>query len=163
MLLNWKPLQSSRLVNVYYISAVVIILVLAAVAGYLHWRLYQVKKRQVALQDELDQKRDTLRSQANQSIQIIARAFLQGQVGSAEACLRICALMDQLQTQPELRKDYVAIAKMADDIRHIPILEAWKQLPKKQKREYEKFIAQREQDAAGAIREDISSLLGKSF
>ncbi|MCR6654042.1 MAG: DUF2489 domain-containing protein [Cellvibrionaceae bacterium] len=69
---------------------------LSAVAIYLNWRLYQVKKQIKAREAEVERQRQLGRQHLNQSIQIICRALLDGQVEYAEASLRVSKLMDQL-------------------------------------------------------------------
>ena len=67
-----------------------------------------------------------------------------GQVESAEACLRLSGLMNQLSLSEQDREAYIAIDKMAASIAHIPIMQGWKELPKKERRLYEVQIASKQ-------------------
>lgn len=143
--------------------AIAIILILAAVAVYLNWRVYRVKTQQKAKEREAEQKYADFRERANDSIQIVCRAYLQGQVETGEACLRICGLMDQLNVPPQERTQYTHIAKMSDAIRHIPILEAWQALPKKEKKEHQEFMSRKAAELEQGIKQDVQRLAGQTF
>src|SRR5690606_24024296 len=98
-----------------------IILVLAGIAIYLHWKLYKLRKLNKQKQEEADRQYQQARIQINQSIQIICRAMLDGQVRYAEASLRISRLMHQLSVDGAPREEFVAFDKLAQSIAHIPI------------------------------------------
>lgn len=152
-------------VNVLMILAGLVIVVLAGVAGYYQWQLYQLRKRQARDRQEIARRQREQRQFANDSIQLICRALLQRQVGPAEASLRICGLLDILQIPSEQRveADIMPFTKMADSISHIPILDEWKALPKPEKREYQKLIDKRENEMGDFIRASAERLLGRTF
>lgn len=151
--------------NVMFLIALSVVLLLTVVAIYYHWRLFKLKKRQDRQRREIALKQEKQRQFANDSIQIICRTLLQKQVGPAEASLRICGLLDSLQIPLEQRMepDIVAFAKMADAIRHIPILDDWKALPRSQKLEYQKVIEKHEREMEDFICSSAEKLLGRSF
>lgn len=140
-----------------------IILVLVIVAASLHWRLYLIKKQIKQKQAEADQQYQLARSRLNQSIQIICRAILDDQIGYAEASLRISALMDQLSVSEVERSEFVTFDKFAQAIAHIPILDAWKQLPKNQRKQYEVEIQRHEEEFGDFVRDAAQRLIGRTF
>lgn len=147
---------------VWYLGSL-IVLVLLAVAIYLHWRLHQISKQTKRRKAEVEHQYQLARQKLNQSIQIICRALIDGQVDCAEASVRISALMDQLSVQSPVRDDFVAFDKFAQAIAHIPILDAWQQLPKQQKRDYERQIQQHEEHLGDFIRDAAQRLIGKTL
>lgn len=149
--------------NVLVLIAVAIVFILSGVASYMQWRVHQMRKQQLQGEQELKQQIEQKRTDANDSIQIVSRAYLQGQVDTAEACLRLCGLMDQLSVPSEVRSEFVHIAKMADAIRHIPILDEWRALPKKQKLEFQNTIQEKEQEHKQGVEADVKKLVGREF
>jgi len=145
-----------------YVGAAVI-LVLLAVAIYLHWRLYLLKKQVKLRQIAADEQYLLARQQLNQSIQIICRALLEEQVDYAEASLRVSALMDQLSVSGAVREEFIAFDKLAETISHIPILDDWKQLPREQKKEFELQMVQQEQLLGDFVRDAAQRMLGRTL
>ncbi|MBC6906983.1 DUF2489 domain-containing protein [Saccharophagus sp. K07] len=151
------------MINALWLIGSAIILVLAGIAIYLHWKLYKLRKLNKQKQEEADRQYQQARIQINQSIQIICRAMLDGQVRYAEASLRISRLMDQLSVDGAPREEFVAFDKLAQSIAHIPILDEWKQLPKKQRREYEQHIERQEEELGDFVRDAAQRLIGRTF
>lgn len=140
-----------------------VVLTLLAIAIYLHWRLYVVNKQIQQRQKEADAQYLLARQQLNQSIQIICRALLARQVEYAEASLRVSALMDQLSVNGTVREEFVAFDKLAQSIAHIPILDAWRELPREQKREFESQIEHQEQLLGDFVRDAAQRMIGRSL
>lgn len=140
-----------------------VVLVLLIIAAYLHWRLHLVNKQITQQQKEADAQYLLARQQLNQSIQIICRALLQQQVECAEASLRVSRLMDQLSVNGSVREEFVAFDKFAEAIVHIPILDAWKELPRQQKQEFEAQIEQQEQLLGDFVRDAAQRMLGRDL
>jgi hypothetical protein len=140
-----------------------VILVLLVIALYLHWRLFKLNRQMVQRKLEAEQQYVAARQHLNQSIQIICRALIAEQVGFAEASLRISKLMDQLSLPADVREEFVAFDKLAQAIVHIPILEAWRDLPKTQKREYSAQIEQQEELLGDFIKDAAQRLIGRAF
>lgn len=140
-----------------------IIAVLAAIAGYLHWRLYQQRRQQEILEQDYQAELQAGRKQINTSLQIICRALLEGQVEYAEASVRVSYLLNQLNVDGEARADFVAFDKMAAAIKHIPILDQWRDLEKRKKREYQKQIAFHEEELGDFIKDSARKMLGREF
>lgn len=119
----------------------VIILALAVTAGVLHWRLHQLRKAQRVAQEAEEVRLAEQRDGINRSIQIIARALEADQVGATEASIRISVLLDALQVQPATKEEFAAFYRLAEEASHIPILDAWKALPKNERTAYERELA----------------------
>jgi aryl carrier-like protein len=146
-----------------FYAGVLIIVVLSAVAITLHWRLYKVKQEIKMRKAEVEQQYHLARAQLNQSVQIICRALLADQVECAEASIRISALMNQLSVNGAEREEFVAFDKLAEAISHVPILDAWKQLPKAQKKEVTSQIEQQEQLLGDFVRDAAQRMIGRTF
>ncbi len=140
-----------------------IILCLLSVAIYLHWRLYQVNKQVKLRQEEAERQYQLARQKLNQSMQIICRALLDEQVECAEASLRISALMDQLSVNGPVREEFIAFDKLAQAISHIPILDAWKQLSREQRKEFESQIEQQEKILGDFVRDAAQRMIGRTL
>lgn len=145
-----------------YIGAA-IVAILLVIAIYLHWRVYILNKQINQKQKEAEAQHRLARQQLNQSIQILCRALLERQVACAEASLRVSALMDQLSVNGAVREEFVAFDKLAQSIAHIPILDAWKELPRQQKREFELHIDNQEQLLGDFVRDAAQRMLGRSL
>jgi len=146
----------------FYVGAAIII-VLLAIALYLHWRLYQLQRRIELRKLDAEEKYAAARLHLNQSIQIICKALIEDQVGYAEASLRISKLMDQLSVSEAQRAEFVAFDKLADAISHIPILDAWQSLRKQQRREYALQIEQQEALLGDFVKDAARRMVGHTF
>lgn len=149
--------------NILLFLGLLVIVLLGATAGYLHWRLYQQNRRQRALEQQYQTELLAGRKEINNSIQIICRALLAEQVEYAEASVRISRLLDQLSVEGDERVDCVAFDKMAAAIQHIPMLDEWRALDKKQKREYQQQIAYHEAELGDFLKDAARKMLGREF
>jgi hypothetical protein len=144
-------------------AGIAIVLVLLVIALYLHWRLLLLNRQIRRRKQETELQLAAARQQLNESIQIICKALLAEQVGYAEACLRISKLMDQLSVDADAREEFIAFDKLAQAVEHIPILDAWRQLPKQQKREYSTHIEQQEALLGDFVKDAAHRLIGRQF
>lgn len=147
--------------NVWVFTGLGVIVVLAGVAVYYQWRLYQLRQLQKTQLEQARQAERESRANINSSINIICRATLSGQVGLVEASIRISGLMDQLGLNEHQRQDYSVFDKMTEAVRHIPRLEAWKRLPKAEKLQYEREMQQRESELEDFILDAANRLLAR--
>lgn len=120
--------------------AVLVILLLVAVAGFLHWQLHLRKKRAAEQEAELAAKIAKKRQEAANSLRFIAQSYLAEQVELAEAGIRISRLLDYLAVNEAQRAQYRVFDEVYQRLQHIPILQAWKDLPKQEKRSHLKLI-----------------------
>lgn len=140
-----------------------VVLVLVLIAVFYRYKLYLLNRRIRENEVQREQQAKALRETVNQSIQIICRSLLAEQVESAEASLRISALLDRLGVPSHEREQYVAIDTMAASIRHIPILEGWKALDRKERRQYELLIYQKQSELDDFIRDAARKMLNHNF
>lgn len=118
--------------------AIVVVLVLFAVALYLHWLLYKQRLKHdegvrvlAALQKEK-------RKRTKNSIVVLVKGALEGQVTLTEACIRISKLMESINFIEENDEDYKVFSQLTQATSHIPILDEWQKLSKKEKQAYDK-------------------------
>ena len=123
---------------VLVLAAGLIIVVLASVAAYLHWQLYGRRLRNQQLLVAQEAAMAKKRQEAANSLRIIAKSYLSGQVELAEAGIRISRLMDYLGLSEAERAPYRVFDQVNGQLAHIPILKEWKSLPKKDKRNHQK-------------------------
>lgn len=140
-----------------------VILVLVVVAAYYRYKLYCQQRGTRDREARRLQENILKRESVNQSIQILCRALIARQVESSEASLRISALLDSLGVSEQERADFAAIDKMAASLRHIPILEEWQALDRRERRQYEKLIAQKQLELDDFIYDAARKMLGHNF
>ncbi len=117
--------------------AIIVVAVLSSVAVYLHWLIYKKNiKREQGIR-QLQELQFETRKRNLESIDILLRALLQQQVTLTEASIRVSVLAESLALSEELAKHFSAFEQLASACSHIPILEQWKALNKKQQRDYE--------------------------
>lgn len=151
------------MMHIWFYLAVAVIAALVVVAGYYHWQLYKLRKDLKVMEASASAAEAKHRADVNGSIQILCRAVVAGQVGYVEASIRISALMDQLGLSALEREPFVAFDKMAQAVRHIPILESWKRLPRDQKQKFEREMQQREAELNDFILDAAKKILGLTW
>ena len=125
--------------NIWVWSALLIVCVLAVAAIYYSY-LWAMRKREIkANQDrELDLIRQKQKDAQN-SINLIARALLQGQVSATEASLRIVHLLRVLVLDKDKMEVFNVFHKLSEETAHIPILDEWKKLSRKEQKEFDRL------------------------
>lgn len=141
----------------------IIILTLTIIAAYYCIKLYQLRSRNRRLETEQVLVAGRKRNEINNSMQIICRSLLAGQVESAEASLRISALMDQLSVPEPRRREFVAFDTMTAAIQHIPILDAWNSLSKSERQQYRIVIQQKQDELEEFIFEAARKMVDQTF
>lgn len=126
------------------IVAVAVILALAGYAGWLNWQLYQRRKLGEQRLAELATLMGEERQKRVSSIRILAQGILDDQLSATEAAIRITALLDKLGEGSNGRQQHASLYKLADETLHIPRLEDWQALTRKEQRRYEKERLQAE-------------------
>lgn len=151
------------MIQIMLYIAVAIVAGLMATAAYYLWRLYQLRRSlQVQREQALEAERKH-RSELNASVQIICRALIADQVGCVEGSIRLSALMDQLGLPEAQRQEYTVFDKMAQAVAHIPILDAWKSLPKEKKRGFEREMQQHEEELRDFIVDAAKRMVGRTW
>lgn len=70
---------------------------------------------------------------AEESVSVLARCFLDGQVGASEAALRISVLLDQPQMPPVRVAQGQVFRDVAEALAHIPTHQQWQALSRQQR------------------------------
>ncbi len=125
------------MMNILYWAAALIVLSLSSVAVYYHYLLHKKNQRIKANEKELQDTLAGKRQENRRSVHIIARAVIDDQVTLTEASIRINALMPVLGLEKDVEEHFSVFRQLAEATAHIPILDRWKALTKKQKKEYD--------------------------
>ena len=115
-----------------------IIAVLTVIAVRLQHQVRQVERKQQQRLAEQEALQANHQQYLHNSIQVLAQGLLDQQLTMTEGAIRISVLMDNLPERDSYRREYSAMFQLADATAHIPILDAWKKLPKKEKRRYDR-------------------------
>ena len=145
------------------IFGVVIVLLLAGTAIFY---LRKVNKMQVTKEQqikELDGLKSDHNNYLNTSVQVLAQGLVDDQLSLTEGAIRISVLLDNLKINEAARNDYSAIFQLAEATSHIPILDAWNRLSKKEKKEFEKIRSALEDQYKDFVVDAARRLKGKSF
>jgi hypothetical protein len=120
--------------QIIIISGAILSCTLAAYACYLAFKLKN--KAKVSSQPTFYDPQKELDAQL--SIRVIAQALLQNDLSPTEAAMRIGFLAQQLTDGFRQDKSIKVFQALAMDASHLPILDAWKALPKDEKNRLEK-------------------------
>jgi hypothetical protein len=145
------------------VFGVVIVLLLAGAAIFY---LRKVNKMQVIKEQqikELDGLKSDHNNYLNTSVQVLAQGLVDDQLSLTEGAIRISVLLDNLKINEAARNDYSAIFQLAEATSHIPILDAWNRLSKKEKKEFEKIRSALEDQYRDFVVDAARRLKGKSF
>lgn len=124
--------------------ALAIVSALVIYALYLALQLRSREKQREAARMEVEKIVHERQSDINNSIAVIAHATLSEQVSVSESCIRLSSLLNQLG--PVAAQDrFQVIHKVAQELSHIPILDAWKKLKFQQRMVYLQDMARIEQ------------------
>lgn len=120
------------------IAGALILLVLSVIAWRLQSQVRKMEATKAQQQQELDELKDNHQQYLNNSIQVLAQGIIDDQLTLTEGAIRISVLLDNLEINEKHREEYSAFFQLAEATSHIPILKAWKKLPKAEKRRFEK-------------------------
>ncbi|MGD8176712.1 DUF2489 domain-containing protein [Marinimicrobium sp. ARAG 43.8] len=145
------------------VAGIVIIGVLAAVAGTLLFKVHklnQARREQERLQQEAV---DAQRERINKSIQVIAQAIGSDDITLTEASIRISVLLDSLGVDDAVRDEFSPFYDLKTATEHIPILEGWKALSRKEQFQYDRERATQEQFHEKAVVSAAKQIRGRVF
>ena len=117
---------------VLLIIAAVVVLVLLSVAIYYHWRLYRQRRQIDERRQEVEQERIAQKQRVLKSIEIICRAMVSDQVSITEGCIRVSVLLRALDLSQQQLSVYSVFFDLESATAHIPILNDWGKLSRKQ-------------------------------
>ena len=134
------------------IVASLIVVGLAFYAGKLLYLLHiQNKTRR--------RKQDARRGYLDESIYTISMAVTQQQCSLSEASIRLCVLLDHLEDEHHYPDTYPALHELYSRIRHMPTHDAWKALPKVQRRKMEQEREEHEAELETQILREAEQLM----
>jgi len=140
--------------------AAVVIIILAGYATLLMFKLHQQKQQRLLTSQQEQQKQVARDVKTVNSIVLIAKAIDQKQCEISEGCWRLSVLIESLPEQSEqLKIKFPAIFKLYSKISHMPILDARKQLSKKEKLKLDLERMKVEEELEQAVFEDIANLV----
>ena len=139
-------------------AGVAIIAVLAVVAARSLWQLRAQRHRQRNDAAQTAQRRQHNEQFARDSIAILARTALSGQVGLTEASIRITALLDFIGSDDSERLRCDVLYRLTRDTSHIPRLDDWRTLTTAERRDFEAQMADLEARHRDAVIAALSSL-----
>ena len=145
------------------IAGAIIVLALAMIAWRLQSRVYKMehaKKQQAAALDTL---KDEHQQYLNNSVQVLAQGLVDDQLSLTEGAIRISVLLGNLTMTEQEKEDYSAFFQLAEATAHIPILNAWKALPKKEKRRFENERLEIEEKYRAFVVDAATRIRGKRF
>lgn len=147
--------------TILMLAAVLIVVVLAAIAARLWWRVRQLERARAQRAEALAVQQAALREERERGLEVIARALLDEQVGLSEACLRLAYLMDALEWPPARRLPYDDVTKVAAALAHIPTHAAWQALPQAERLRYEVEMVQVEERHGAGVRRAARQLVAE--
>lgn len=119
------------------VIGLIIVSILAAIAGVLLYKVHQKNQVQRALLAEKEQAIKEQRASINRSIQILAQASQSEDLTLTEACIRISVLLDSLGVDDGVREEFSAFYQLRSLTEHIPILDGWKKLSRKEQMQFD--------------------------
>lgn len=125
------------LTSLFIVFAVVVIAVLGFIAARLQYRVYQQQQQRAREQAQQDEVSRQQRERINKSIQILAQAVQGDELTLTEASIRIAGLLDILEVNDSVQQEFSAFYQLRDLTAHIPILERWKELERKEQMRFD--------------------------
>lgn len=119
--------------QLFLLLGLLIVVPLAVYAFRLWRRLKAMEARQQATEAAAASRIEKQKQQAENGLRILATALLQDELTLTEASMRISYLLVQVDEQAAGKQRYSAFFQLAEATAHIPILDKWKALPRKQK------------------------------
>jgi hypothetical protein len=140
-----------------------VVLLLAGTAIYYLRRVNKMQALKVQQVKELDSLKSDHNNYLNRSVQVLAQGLVDEQLSLTEGAIRISVLLDNLKINDDMRSDYSAIFQLAEATSHIPILDAWGRLSRKEKKQFEKMRSGIEDQYKDFVVDAARRLKGKSF
>ena len=119
------------------VIGLIIVSTLAAIAGVLLYKVHKQNQAQRLLLAEKEQAIREQRAHINRSIQILAQASQSEDLTLTEASIRISVLLDSLGVGDDVREEFSAFYQLRSLTEHIPILDGWKKLSRKEQMQFD--------------------------
>jgi hypothetical protein len=110
-----------------------IIVVLSVIAWRLQNKVRNIERQRQQQQEELEKSKREHQEYIQNSIHILAQGLVDDQLALTEGAIRISVMISNLENGEAHKEEFSAFFQLADATAHIPILDSWKQLPKKDK------------------------------
>ncbi|MDO3384982.1 DUF2489 domain-containing protein [Gilvimarinus sp. SDUM040013] len=143
--------------------ALFVVATLAFIAGYYLYKVYKMRAQQKVALQELELKGLEQRARVNNSIQILAKAVGSEDLTITEASIRISVLLDGLSVSEEVKGEFSAFYQLRQATSHMPILEAWKALEKKDKKRLTKEREALEAQHVEFVHDAARRIIGRTF
>jgi len=142
--------------------AILIIVGLSGYAIYLYFKLrtqtIEKEKKEQELSEELAGRREHYRD----SVRVICSAIVEEQVSLTEGAIRISMLVSQLELTEQEKGDFQVFFQLTEATSHIPILEEWKNLSKKEKLSYDQEREKLEESFKAFVEDSARRILDGS-
>src|SRR5690606_27652008 len=145
------------------IIALVIVSVLATVAGVLLHKVHKKNQAQRALLAEKERAVAEQRAYINRSIQILAQASQTEDLTLTEASIRISVLLDSLGVGDEVRVQLTAYYQLSELSENIPIVQGWKKLRRMEKMQFDRQRLEHEASYRDFVQHAASRIQGREF
>lgn len=159
--------MSMSLLAILSLIGGVIILVLAAIAGRLVYKVIQLNKKRARQMADIEAASQAAqvqqRSHNNKSIQILAMALHKNELSLTEASMRIAYLLDQLEVHDSVKEEFSAFYQLRERTNHIPILQEWKALSDKEQRVFDKERLTHENTYFEFVMDAAKRIQGREF
>jgi len=154
-----------------------LIAILAGYALFLHWRLWQLRRRNGVgtgvsgagsaattdaavggWQPDAGPVAKNARMPLERAIYLLSEAILDNRLTHTEGCLRICAIANGMPDREKFRQEFGVLFRLAEATAHIPILAQWQALEKAEQRAFDRERRQLESRYAEAVVESAQRL-----
>lgn len=123
--------------SMLFYCGLAVIVILGLVAIYYQSLVYRKAKQDGLAEQELARELAGRRERNKNSIVVILRAVVDEQVSITEASIRINAISQSMKFDDNTRDILSVFRQVAEATAHIPILEKWRELSKKQQLAYD--------------------------
>lgn len=149
-----------------YILIVINLLIIAGLVGYIVMLLKKQKQKRLENERKLQKiAADVSKHRLHliESLQVISRAILNEEIPLTEASIRCKVLLDNLDPQLAQSEAYVVFNEVFEQSKHIPRLEAWKQLKGPEKLDFIAHMEALESSYNDQVVTAARSLLAEDF
>lgn len=150
-----------------FISLGLVVLALAVAAGYLWVKVWRLEKQQKLQQQEYEKQKVEAEQKRldyiHESLNVIARAVLDGQCPVTEGCIRMAVLLDNLPLDCDSKHRFSVIFEVYNVTRHIPTHDNWKSLSRKEQRRFEQEMFALEKQHLDAVQEAMAYVRDHPF
>jgi hypothetical protein len=145
------------------VIGLIIVSILAAIAGVLLYKVHKQNQAQRLLLAEKEQAIREQRAHINRSIQILAQASQSEDLTLTEASIRISVLLDSLGVGDDVREEFSAFYQLRSLTEHIPILDGWKKLSRKEQMQFDLQRMKHEASYRDFVLDAAGRIKGREF